>query len=146
MSEKFDLIVIGGGPGGYVAAIRAAQSAGVERFVYHSVLHPQVEIMAHHWQKMRVEEQLFESGLSFTILQPAAYMQNVLAGWDGRFELDADAGGPGLRGWLHGIDPGPDYAGWLTDRIPSAVVEVWPGLGHYPHLIERSRRGDTHCT
>ena len=25
MSEKFDLIVIGGGPGGYVAAIRGAQ-------------------------------------------------------------------------------------------------------------------------
>jgi len=25
MAEKFDVIVIGGGPGGYVAAIRAAQ-------------------------------------------------------------------------------------------------------------------------
>ena len=25
MAEKFDLVVIGGGPGGYVAAIRAAQ-------------------------------------------------------------------------------------------------------------------------
>ena len=25
MSEKFDVIVIGGGPGGYVAAIKAAQ-------------------------------------------------------------------------------------------------------------------------
>jgi NAD(P)H dehydrogenase (quinone) len=62
--------------------IRAAQSAGIERFVYHSVLHPQIEIMAHHWQKMRVEEKLFESGLSYTILQPAAYMQNVLANWD----------------------------------------------------------------
>ncbi len=29
MSEKsFDLVVIGGGPGGYVAAIRAAQLGG----------------------------------------------------------------------------------------------------------------------
>jgi len=54
----------------------------VQRFVYHSVLHPQVEAMPHHWQKLRVEEQLFESGLAFTILQPAAYMQNVLAQWD----------------------------------------------------------------
>ena len=63
-------------------AIRAARSAGVEHFVYHSVLHPQVEAMPHHWQKLRVEEQLFESGLSYTILQPAAYMQNVLAHWD----------------------------------------------------------------
>ncbi len=62
--------------------IAAAQSADVERFVFHSVLHPQIEAMPHHWQKMRVEEFLFESGLPFTILQPTAYMQNVLASWN----------------------------------------------------------------
>ncbi len=62
-------------------AIAAARSAGVKRFVYHSVLHPQTEAMPHHWQKLRVEEALFTSGLSYTILQPAAYMQNVLAHW-----------------------------------------------------------------
>lgn len=62
-------------------AILAARLAGVEHFVYHSVLHPQIEAMPHHWQKMRVEEQLFESGLPCTILQPAAYMQNILAQW-----------------------------------------------------------------
>ena len=38
--------------------------------------------MPHHWQKMRVEEHLFASGLASTILQPSAYMQNVLAWWD----------------------------------------------------------------
>jgi NAD(P)H dehydrogenase (quinone) len=63
-------------------AIDAAREAGVEQFVYHSVLHPQIEAMPHHWQKMRVEEQLFESGLDYTILQPGAYMQNVLGQWD----------------------------------------------------------------
>jgi uncharacterized protein YbjT (DUF2867 family) len=63
-------------------ALDAAQDAGVEHFVYHSVLHPQVETMPHHWQKMRVEAAIFESGLPYTILQPAAYMQNVLAYWD----------------------------------------------------------------
>ncbi len=62
--------------------IAAARSAGVQHFVYHSVLHPQAEAMPHHWLKMRVEEQLFESGLSYTILQPAAYMQNVLVQWN----------------------------------------------------------------
>ena len=62
--------------------IAAARAACVEHLVYHSVLHPQVEAMPHHWQKMRVEEQLFESGIPFTILQPAAYMQNILAGWE----------------------------------------------------------------
>ncbi|MBL8090286.1 MAG: NmrA family NAD(P)-binding protein [Anaerolineales bacterium] len=58
-----------------------AKQNGVEHFVYHSVLHPQIEIMNHHWQKMRVEEMIFESGIPFTILQPAPYMQNLLANW-----------------------------------------------------------------
>ncbi len=61
--------------------IQAAQANGVRRVVYHSVLHPQTEAMPHHWQKLRVEELLFKAGLDFTILQPAAYMQNVLANW-----------------------------------------------------------------
>jgi uncharacterized protein YbjT (DUF2867 family) len=63
-------------------AVGAARAAGVQYFVYHSVLHPQIEAMPHHWLKMRVEEQLLESGLNYTILQPAAYMQNVLAQWE----------------------------------------------------------------
>jgi len=61
--------------------IGAARTSGVEHFVYHSVLHPQMEKMNHHWQKLRVEEMIFESGIPFTILQPAPYMQNLLAGW-----------------------------------------------------------------
>ena len=63
-------------------AIQAARQEGVARFVYHSVLHPQTEQMPHHWQKLRVEEQLVQSGLHYTILQPEAYMQNILAGWE----------------------------------------------------------------
>lgn len=54
----------------------------VERVVYHSVFRPQIESMPHHWNKLRVEEMLFASKLSFTILQPTAYMQNVLARMD----------------------------------------------------------------
>jgi NAD(P)H dehydrogenase (quinone) len=59
--------------------IDLAAENGVKLFVYHSVLHPQTEKMPHHWNKLRVEELLFESGLDFTILQPAPYMQNILA-------------------------------------------------------------------
>lgn len=59
--------------------IDAACSAAVQHFVFHSALHPQAEAMPHHWNKLRVEEALFESGLPFTILQPTAYMQNILA-------------------------------------------------------------------
>ena len=61
----------------------AAQAQGVKRFVYHSVLHPQIEAMPHHWQKMRVEELLFAAGFEATILQPTAYMQNILGVWRG---------------------------------------------------------------
>ncbi len=61
--------------------LRTAREAHVRLFVYHSVLHPQIEKMPHHWQKLRVEERIFESGLDFTILQPAVYMQNILAYW-----------------------------------------------------------------
>ena len=61
--------------------LASAVQSGVERFVYHSVFHPQIEAMPHHWNKMRVEELIFSSGLPFTILQPCAYMQNVLGYW-----------------------------------------------------------------
>jgi NAD(P)H dehydrogenase (quinone) len=64
------------------AIIAAATSQGVHRLVYHSVLHPQIEAMPHHWNKLRVEEMLFGSKLDITILQPTAYMQNSLAEWD----------------------------------------------------------------
>ena len=57
--------------------ISAARGARVSHFVYHSVLHPQIESMPHHWLKLRVEEYLIESGMPYTILQPAAYMQNI---------------------------------------------------------------------
>lgn len=62
--------------------IAAARSARVDHFVFHSVLHPQTQEMPHHWKKLHVEEQLIQSGLPFTILQPAVYMQNILAHWE----------------------------------------------------------------
>ncbi len=59
--------------------IAAARSIGNCRVVYHSVLHPQIREMPHHWSKLKVENILFDSGLPYTIVQPAAYMQNLLA-------------------------------------------------------------------
>ena len=73
----------------------------------------------------------------------------VLGVWDLIFEASAeelDAVVDGVVGAisvpylsLHGIDPGPEYGAWLTGKVPSATFEVWPGLGHYPHLIEQQR-------
>ena len=66
--------------------IAAATHLGASRLVYHSVLHPQIEAMPHHWDKLRVEEMLLSSALDFTILQPAAYMQNLIGMWRGIVE------------------------------------------------------------
>jgi NAD(P)H dehydrogenase (quinone) len=65
------------------AVATAAQAQGVRRLVFHSVLHPQIEAMPHHWAKMRVEEMLFAADFDLTILQPTAYMQNILSAWRG---------------------------------------------------------------
>jgi uncharacterized protein YbjT (DUF2867 family) len=70
-----------------LAMISAAKNSGLNQFVFHSVLHPQVQAMPHHWQKMRVEEALFTSGIPYTILQPAAYMQNILVEWQNIMQL-----------------------------------------------------------
>ena len=72
--------------------LACAQAAGVAHFVYHSVLHPQTAAMPHHWQKMLLEDRIFACGIPFTVLQPTAYMQNLLAYWpairqSGRFAV-----------------------------------------------------------
>ncbi len=72
-------------------AIEVAKRAGVPHFVMHSVLHPQTQAMPHHWNKLRIEEQLIDSDMGFTILQPASYMQNVIGVWssivEGRYPV-----------------------------------------------------------
>lgn len=47
--------------------------------VYHSVMHSFAPQMPHHLDKARVEDALRRSTLRWTILQPASYMDNVLA-------------------------------------------------------------------
>ncbi|MGZ8335881.1 MAG: SDR family oxidoreductase [Allosphingosinicella sp.] len=60
--------------------VDAAQAAGVSRFVYISVTHPQTEWLLNHQNKLRVEDHLISSGLAFTILQPMHYFQNIDVG------------------------------------------------------------------
>jgi len=57
--------------------IDAARRAGVERFVYISVIHPQIDYLMNHRAKRMVEDHLIGSRLNFTILQPQHYFQNV---------------------------------------------------------------------
>lgn len=57
-----------------LAAIDAARAAGVEHFVFSSVLHAILTDLTQHEIKRDLEEHLLSSGLEFTILQPANYM------------------------------------------------------------------------
>lgn len=61
--------------------IKAARLANVEHFVYHSVLHSVLQDMPHHQKKLMVEELLVDSGIPYTIIQPAVFMQNILMSW-----------------------------------------------------------------
>lgn len=67
--------------------IAAARAAGLSHFVLHSVFHSQCRTMIHHRQKLKLEEMLIESGLPYTILQPAMYMQNIALEWS-KIETD----------------------------------------------------------
>ncbi len=61
--------------------VAAAKAVGLGHFVYYSVLHPQIQGLPHHWNKLFVEEAVIESGLTYTILQPCSYMQNTMSDW-----------------------------------------------------------------
>lgn len=59
-------------------AIKAAKEEGLARFIYQSVLHSIEPELPHHRQKLEVERTLVNSGLAYTIVQPAPFMQNTL--------------------------------------------------------------------
>ena len=102
--------------------IAAALSAGVDHFVYHSVLHPQLEALPHHRQKLRVEEHLIESGMQYTVMQPAIYMQKVLEFWERIVQQGVYAAPYGIRAHLSMVD--------LEDVAEAAsIVLTEPGHG-----------------
>jgi uncharacterized protein YbjT (DUF2867 family) len=60
-----------------IIVIKAAEKAGVQYFIFSSVLHPIRSKLLNHDVKRQVEEYLIESSLNWTILQPAHFMQNT---------------------------------------------------------------------
>lgn len=58
--------------------IDCALDAGGIYFVYHSVLHSIEPNLIHHQKKLKVEQMLIESGLPYTIIQPAVFMQTLV--------------------------------------------------------------------
>lgn len=60
--------------------LEAARRSGVQRVVYHSVAQPYAPAMPHHVDKAVAEDLVRRSGLRWTVLQPCAYLQNLLPG------------------------------------------------------------------
>jgi len=73
---------------------------------------------------------VWEMILSMPTEEIAAVVDGARAGYSG---LDV----PYLS--LFGIDPGDDYAAWISGHIDGATTEVWPDHGHYPHLVDPDR-------
>jgi uncharacterized protein YbjT (DUF2867 family) len=64
-----------------VAIVEAAERAGVKKFVFSSVIQPTNTALKNHASKIPVEEALYSSRLTYTILQPANFMQNIAVAW-----------------------------------------------------------------
>lgn len=65
-----------------VAMVEAAKASDVQKFVFSGVYHPSISKLSNHAAKRPVEAAIYESGMEFTVLQPAMFMQNFAAGWD----------------------------------------------------------------
>ena len=65
-----------------IAMVKAAEVAGVTKFVFSGVIHPSLSKLSNHAAKLPVEEAIYESGMIFTVLQPTMFMQTIENGWD----------------------------------------------------------------
>jgi uncharacterized protein YbjT (DUF2867 family) len=98
--------------------IAAAKTAGVDQIVFHSATPPHLEDVPFHWEKMKVEVALLESGLDFTVIRPTNYMQNLQWTWnrivnEGIWELPYDP--DRVLSWIDIDDLGAAAAIVLTE-------------------------------
>ncbi len=63
------------------SVVDVAKQAGVQRFVFSSVIHPILSALVNHSAKGPVEEAVLASGMEYTFLHPAVFFQNYEAGW-----------------------------------------------------------------
>jgi uncharacterized protein YbjT (DUF2867 family) len=64
------------------AMVEAARRAGVRKFVFSSVIHPNNVRLANHASKLPVEEAILMSRMEYTILYPATFYQNIAPAWE----------------------------------------------------------------
>lgn len=71
-----------------VTMVECAKAAGVRKFVFSGVIHPSFSKMVNHAAKGPVEEAVYESGMDFTVLQPAMFMQTLESSWKAALESE----------------------------------------------------------
>jgi uncharacterized protein YbjT (DUF2867 family) len=106
---------------GATALLAAARRAGVRRVVYHSVLRPQARSMPHHAAKDRVEEALDTSGLTWRVLQPCAYADNL----DGQL---SEVAATGILRSPWGLDRAQSFVDVRDVAAAAAVLLTEDGL------------------
>jgi len=57
--------------------IDAAVAVGVPRFVFISVIHPEIDDLLNHQAKLQIEAYLINSRIDWTVLRPQHYFQNI---------------------------------------------------------------------
>lgn len=103
--------------------INAARAHGVEQFIYYSVMHPLRRVVRHHRLKLDAEEELIESGLPYTIVQPIRYMQHLAMIW--KKVLDT-----GIHSMPFNIDLKFNVADLSDLAEATAIVATQPGHLH----------------
>jgi uncharacterized protein YbjT (DUF2867 family) len=61
--------------------MQAARDNHIQQFIYYAVMHPLRRDVRHHALKLDAEEQLIDSGLPYTIIEPCRYMQHLEMIW-----------------------------------------------------------------
>jgi uncharacterized protein YbjT (DUF2867 family) len=74
------------------SVIGVAKAGGVKHFVLQSAIAPYLQDVSFHWARLTANVDLFHSGMPYTVLVPANFMQNILWTWplvaeQGRWEL-----------------------------------------------------------
>lgn len=100
------------------SVVGLAKEAGVRHFVLQSAIAPYLQDVPFHWAKMTANVDLFHSGMPYTILIPANFMQNILWTWpliseQGRWELPYRTDLP--LAWIDADDLAEAAANVLTE-------------------------------
>jgi len=107
--------------------ITACQAQKVSRFVFHSVLHTQVEALPHHWERHFVEQSILNAKIPFTILQVGSYMQNMLPAWGQMLET-------GIHRMAYDVDAPMSLVD--LDDVSEAAVKVLADASYANGIFE----------